>query len=453
MAARRAIRLACLALVACAAVPPPVVPAVTPGAPLLYLVIVDRFENGDPRNDRDVDPSAPGAYHGGDLRGLRGRLPELRRLGVDVLLLTPIVDNIDRPVMGGGFPDWGYHGYWAQDFGRVDEHLGSEADLVALVDEAHRLGMRVLLDVVLNHPGYGSRWERDPAWTRSTSRGDCGRTPETECLHGLPDFRTEDPRVANAILSWQLDWVRRSGADGVRLDAARHVGEDVIARFVAELRAIRPGALVLSEHWGTAPGSPEAARALGHADATFDFSFADAALAFATGRAGAAAFASYLERRGDAARFVTFLGTHDTPGFLHRAGGDRDALLLGLVAMSTVPGLPLLYYGDEIGRAGGEWPANRSDMPWADDDGVLRGKVEKLGAARRGLAGPIRILARDGALLVFARGEDAIVAINAGVGPASAALGPGWRERLGWGASIEGERLVVPARSAGIFKK
>jgi len=444
------IRLLPLALVACASIPRPIRAPLS--SPVIYLVIVDRFENGDPKNDRDADPAQPGAYHGGDLRGLRERLPELKALGVDVVLLTPIVDNIDAPVSGGGFPDWGYHGYWAQDFTRVDEHLGTDRDLVAVVDEAHGLGMRVVLDVVLNHPGYGSRWERDPAWTRSPARGDCGHTPETECLHGLPDFRTEDPRVADKLIEWQLDWIRRSGADGVRLDAARHVGDDVIARFVGELRKIRPDALVLSENWGTTPGSPAAARALARADAVFDFSFADAALAFAT-RGRAEDFAAYLERRGDAARFVPFLDTHDTPGFLHRAGGDRDALLLGLAALATVPGMPLLYYGDELARAGGEWPANRSDMPWADGDERMREKVKKLMSLRHLATGPIRILARTGGLVVFERGDGTVIGLNAGPGPASVPLAGKWHELLGWGATVANGTLMVPGRSAGLLLK
>ena len=111
-------------------------------------MIVDRFADGDPQNDVQVDRQAKGTFHGGDLAGLVEHLDEIAELGVNALWITPLVQNIDGFVTGAGFPDWGYHGYWADDFTRLDPRFGTEEQLARLVAECQRRGIRVLLDVV-----------------------------------------------------------------------------------------------------------------------------------------------------------------------------------------------------------------------------------------------------------------------------------------------------------------
>jgi len=128
----------------------------------VYYAMTDRFENGDPANDgsygRVADPAGVGTWHGGDFQGLTGRLDYLRDLGVDALWVSPIVEQVHGFVGGGNgdFQHHAYHGYWALDFTRIDGNWGSEADLQGLVDAAHARGIRVVVDVVLNHPGYAT---------------------------------------------------------------------------------------------------------------------------------------------------------------------------------------------------------------------------------------------------------------------------------------------------------
>ena len=129
---------------------------------VLYFVILDRFADGDLTTNREVDPSQPGYFHGGDLTGLIEHIDEIADLGVTALWVTPVVKNIDGFVTGAGFPDWGYHGYWADDFTRLDHRFGSEAELAALVTACHVRGIKVLLDVVYNHVGYDSHYVKDP---------------------------------------------------------------------------------------------------------------------------------------------------------------------------------------------------------------------------------------------------------------------------------------------------
>lgn len=128
----------------------------------VYYAMTDRFENGDAANDgsygRVADPAGVGTWHGGDFKGLTARLDHLQALGVDALWISPIVEQVHGFVGGGSgdFQHHAYHGYWALDFTRIDRSWGTEAELQALVDAAHVRGIRVLVDVVLNHPGYAT---------------------------------------------------------------------------------------------------------------------------------------------------------------------------------------------------------------------------------------------------------------------------------------------------------
>ncbi|HEV2846517.1 MAG TPA: alpha-amylase family glycosyl hydrolase, partial [Thermoanaerobaculia bacterium] len=196
---------------------------------VLYFVVVDRFADGDTRNNAGVDRNAKGTFHGGDLAGLRQQLDEIADLGATAIWITPVVKNIDGFVTGAGFPDWGYHGYWADDFYQTDPRFGSEADLKAFVDDAHARGMKVLLDVVYNHAGYESNYLKNPktrSWLRSEALGTCGKDDITSCVSGLPDFKTELPEVRDYLLEAHIALAGRVGLDGFRLDTVKHVTHD-----------------------------------------------------------------------------------------------------------------------------------------------------------------------------------------------------------------------------------
>jgi glycosidase len=149
-----------LALSGAAAVPPADYRARAPQDEVIYFVLPDRFENADPSNDRGgiagdrlktgYDPTAKGFYHGGDLKGLTKRLDYIQHLGATAIWLGPIFKN--KAVQGSpGHESAGYHGYWITDFTQVDPHLGSNADMTAFVDAAHARGMKVYMDIIINH--------------------------------------------------------------------------------------------------------------------------------------------------------------------------------------------------------------------------------------------------------------------------------------------------------------
>ena len=368
-----------------APVPSPAVPAVAaaPAPPLLtdwrdavlYFAVLDRFADGDPANDADVDVTKKGTFHGGDANGLVAHIDEIASLGVNALWVTPVVRNIPGFVTGAGFPDWAYHGYWADDFLSLDPRFGSEDDFRALVAACHARGIRVLLDVVYNHAGYESKYTKDPrtkTWFRTNEKGDCGTDDVTSCVAGLPDFRTEDPEVAKYLLDAQIGWAKRLGVDGFRLDTVKHVAHDFWTEHRRRTREeVGKGFFLLGEVWGGDPQVLDPWFERDEMDAGFDFAFQGNALAFVEGRGRTLAFDRYLKSREKVRSgylLAHFLSSHDVPGGLFALGGNVELFRLAAVLQMTTAGIPTIYYGEEVARAGGDWPENRSDMPWGAKD-------------------------------------------------------------------------------------
>jgi alpha-amylase len=453
----------------CATAPPEAAPAPVPAAPatisrapgaaaapvpkllddwrdaVLYFVILDRFADGDPGNDADVDVTKKGNFHGGDAKGLTAHLDEIASLGVNALWITPIVRNTPGFVTGAGFPDWAYHGYWADDFLSLDARFGTEDDFRALVTACHGRGIRVLLDVVYNHAGYESRYTKDPktkGWFRTNEKGDCGSDDVTSCVAGLPDFRTEDPEVARYLLDAQIAWAKRLGVDGFRLDTVKHVAHDFWTEHRKRTRdEVERGFFLLGEVWGGDAQVLDPWFERDEMDAGFDFGFQGNAVAFVEGRGRAVAFDRYLKSREKVRPgylLAHFLSSHDVPGGLFQLGGDVGLFRLAAVLQMTTAGIPTIYYGEEVARPGGDWPDNRSDMPWGSRDVLpgrglprneaLRADYTKLVAIRKAhLAlrrGSHEGLVTTGDGYVFLRRDAAskdavVVAVNRGAEPAS----------------------------------
>ncbi len=221
---------------------------------VVYLIMPDRFSNGDPTNDDPaiskglLDRGKSRYYHGGDLAGVRQRLPYLKALGITAIWLNPIYDNnnaLNRREMYDNQPITDYHGYGAVDFYAVDEHFGNLKDFRDLVDAAHAQGIKIILDMVANHTGPYHPWVKDsptPTWFHGTAENhlandwqtwtlaDPHGTPDTRrtTLDGwfvniLPDLNQDDPEVARYIIQNSLWWVAMSGMDGIRQDTWPYV--------------------------------------------------------------------------------------------------------------------------------------------------------------------------------------------------------------------------------------
>ncbi len=463
---------------------------------VLYFVVLDRFADGDAANNAKVDRANPGGFHGGDLAGLTAQLDEIADLGATAIWITPVVEQIAfcppaQPptgvtVPGGWFEHCGFHGYWANNFQRLDPQFGSEQDLRSLVDAAHARGIKVLLDVVYNHAGYDADYLNDPAtrgWFR-TKPVECSADDLLCQVGGLPDLRTELPEVQDYLLDAHLGLASRTGLDGFRLDTVKHVEHEFWQRHRRETRErVGPDFYLLGEVWGGSATVLDEYFENDEMNAGFDFTFKGSCESFVQGKGRTIAFAAYLEKRHkvrEGYQLAHYLSSHDEPMALHNLGGDLDAFRLCVALQMTSLGIPTIYYGEEVARQGSVWPLNRSDMPWGARD-VLPGKGQKRDEALRGYykrlieirrqnpalsRGAFRRLSSDGDLLVFERadaasGNTVVVAVNRGAAEATASVAApsGWSRALeslsGAELGVDGGMLtlVVPPRSAQVYVK
>ncbi len=381
---------------------------------VIYFVLTDRFHNGDPANDGadggragDAwDPNNPLGWHGGDFAGITEKVEQgyFSDLGVTTLWISPVVRQVPAitatsgPNTGRPFP--GYHGYWADRFEAVEPHFGTEAELGELVSAAHRHGLKVILDTVVNHAGYGSSLVGEhPSWFRTG--GACGGDDRTLCLAGLPDFRQDVPE-ARAFLDDQVrHWLVTSGADGMRMDTMKHVDDGYWVDFFA------PGGAGDPARWWTVGEvfSGDVAQVGRYASelgspSVFDFPLYSAVVAAVARGGPVAAVAEVFAqdfRHADSTRLTTFVDNHDVKRFVSEsleAGYDvmtaRERLDAAISLIFLARGIPSLYYGTEIGMPGGGDPfdfplgqSNREDMRFDEVAGSpLAARIGSLAAAR-----------------------------------------------------------------------
>lgn len=350
---------------------------------VVYFVLIDRFADGDSTNNRGVERSNPGGFHGGDLKGLTQHLDELADLGITALWINPVQKQIPQSFYASaaklGFPEFrhfGFHGYWIDDFTAMDPHFGTIEDLKKLVEEAHKRHIKVLLDVVYNHAGYGSSYELrrtsdGQSWLRS-GEGNCDVDPVTCRVGGLPDFRTELPEVREYLLNANIGLAKQAGVDGFRLDTFKHVETDFWLEHRRRTRTeLSKDFFLLAEYWGGTASSLDPFFEKDEIDAGFDFSFKGSCEAFANGRGRAVAYGAYLGSRHKVRKgylLAHYLSSHDEPMALYDLNNDKSRFRLCAAIQMTSIGLPVIYYGEEVARSGSEWPLNRTDMPWGDRD-------------------------------------------------------------------------------------
>jgi glycosidase len=484
---------------------------------VIYLLMPDRFANGDPANDDPArsrglhDRGRARYYHGGDLAGVRQRLPYLRELGVTAIWMNPLYDNNDslnRKETYDGQPITDYHGYGAVDFYAVDEHLGSLADLRALVDEAHRQGIRVILDMVANHTGPYHPWVTDaptPTWYHGTAGRHLANTWQTWTLADpysppamreatldgwfidiLPDLNQDDPEVARYVTQNTLWWAGVSGIDGIRQDTWPYVPRRFWRDWMAAVHREYPTLRVVGEVFDGDPtmvaffegGRTQFDGIDDGVDALFDFPlYYPIRSAFARGqsiREVAQMLArDRLYRRPSS--LVTFLGLHDVARFMNEPGATLQGLELAYTFLLTARGTPLIYYGDEIGLPGGTDPDNRRDFPggWpADprdafsaagrtpDERRLWSRVQALLRLRAGRVelrrGPTENLYVGDQLYVYRRGRT-VVALNNDTTAAEVRLAVPSLPADALGRcpaprrDSTGVTLVIPARTGCVF--
>jgi len=397
---------------------------------ILYNAFVDRFYDADTSNNRplnipEVLPQAD--YHGGDIKGVTAKIKDgyFSDLGVNTLWISPVVKNAE-----GAYGYWpepeskfsGYHGYWPISFTIIDDRYGSENDLHELVKVAHEHDMNVLLDFVANHvheqhPVYQANpeWATNlylPDGTLNTERWDEYRLTTWFDVF-LPSLDLSKPEVYEMLSDSAIYWIKKYKLDGFRHDATKHIPEvfwRALTRKLKELGAENDQQAVYQI--GETYGGPELISSYvgsGMLDAQFDFNVYDDALAvlirpdesFARLDAslhesmqyyGAHNLMGYITGNQDRGRFTSYAGgalmfdeDAKEAGWTRNIGvgdnrGYKTTEMLFAFNM-TIPGLPVIYYGDEIGMPGGNDPDSRRMMRFsglADDEREMINMVSKL---------------------------------------------------------------------------
>lgn len=350
---------------------------------VIYFMVTDRFFDGNESNNtasgaKTYGKDNAGLYHGGDFAGITQKLDYLEDLGINTIWITPIVENIPGvTVTDTGKEDVpynaAYHGYWASDFTKLNPTLGTEEEFQTLIDQAHNRGIRIMVDIVVNHAGYDTKFGD---MIRSEDDVVSG-SDQKDSLSDLPDFKTEDPAVSAQLVKWQTQWVKDFGIDYFRVDTVKHVENDTWAELKNALTEVDSDFKMIGEYAGGGYASNGNTLGTGEMDSDLDFDFNDQAANFVKGNISSVE--NFLASRNSALNntYMTgqFLGSHDEDGFKQKLldGGMKEdaATAASMVAASlqiTAKGQPVIYYGEEIGQTGlNNYPyqTNRYDFDWS----------------------------------------------------------------------------------------
>ena len=372
---------------------------------MMYLIMPDRFANGDPNNDdmpgmlEKADRTNPNGRHGGDIKGMADHLGYLQKLGVTTLWCTPLLEN--------NMPAQSYHGYATTDLYKVDPRFGTNESYRDMVILAHSRGIKVVMDIVFNHFGTNSYWMKDlpqkdwihewPEFTRSNFRGGVISDPyrsqydEKKMSDGwfdtsMADFNQKNPYVARYLIQNSIWWIEYAGLDGLRQDTYPYSDKDFMAEWLKQLRNEYPNLNVVGEAWINYPPqvsywmdnktNKDGYRSnLSH---VFDFPLMGAIQkAFTenegwdTGMARLYELLSQDFLYSDPTHLITFADNHDIER-MYPVLKTVDNVKMALAFLATTRGMPLIYYGTEAlsdrGTLQGD-PGKRKDFPggWPGD--------------------------------------------------------------------------------------
>ncbi len=434
---------------------------------IIYQVWVDRFFDGNPRNNPlgtkpwDAIPDR-NTYYGGDFEGLIMKLDSLIELGVKALYLSPL------------FQSNTYHKYDVVDYTKVEEIYGGKEGLRNLVDAAHEKGMKVILDAVFNHCSDQHPFFQDVRKHQERSRYSKWFTihkfpiedPLTDydsfggLIPSMPRFNTDHPEVIDYLVGIALHWTTELNLDGWRLDVADEVSHELWREFRKRLRKANPDLLIIGEIWN------QAGRWLlgDELDSITNYKYMNALREFAIGDIDANLFWEKM----DANRMlyktpvhnylVNLVGSHDTIRNRRYVKDERLHELMLLVTLS-LPGMPLIYYGDEIAMDGGEDPDNRRAMQWGQNE-AFRFRIAKMGHIRSRSEvlkkGDMEVHDGGPRVLVFSRrlrDQQLIAIANFDHQPTSPILFDTELSPLFGMASIEGKQVRLEGRSFVLLSK
>ena len=356
-------------------------------ADVLYLMMPDRFANGNPRNDafssmRDklVERSEPSMRHGGDLEGIRQHLDYFTQLGVTALWFTPVLEN-DRPADQGKYSS--YHGYATTNYYRVDPRFGTNEEYRQLVNECHQRGLKVVMDMIFNHcadthpwnldapskdwfnyPHYGlqTSYKLTPVLDPYASEVDKRETVDGWFVSCMPDLNQRNPHVIKYLIQNSMWWIETIGIDGIRMDTYPYADREAMAHWMKVLNDEYPNFNTVGETWVAEPAYTAAwqkdsklSKVNSYLKTVMDFSFFEKINSAKTeetdgfnqgyNRVYNSLVYDYLYT--DPSHVMAFIENHDTNRFLEN-GKDTTGLKQAYALLLTINRIPQLYYGSEV---------------------------------------------------------------------------------------------------------
>jgi glycosidase len=378
---------------------------------VLYLIMPDRFANGDPTNDQipmrtnyKVDRKNPNARHGGDIKGISDRLGYLSDLGVTAIWLNPVLEND----MEGG----SYHGYATTDYYRVDPRFGSNEEYAQLIEDAHKKGMKVVMDMIFNHCGSDHPWLTEvpsPDWFNNleeyvqtshmkemyfdpyASEYDKSRMVDGWFVPTMPDLNQRNRHVAKYLIQNSIWWIEYSGVDGIRQDTYPYADYNMMIDWCDAVYKEYPAYNIVGEAWlnnpiGTAFWQKDSKlnnRENTNLKSVMDFrfmglshtAFVEETTEWNGGLHGIYDHMTYDFIYPDIYNVLRFLDNHDTDRFLKKYPENLSGWKQAITFLLTMPGTPQIYYGTELLMNGnksrsdgdirrdvpGGWPGDKSD--------------------------------------------------------------------------------------------
>ncbi|WP_425392120.1 glycoside hydrolase family 13 protein [Ekhidna sp.] len=376
---------------------------------VIYLLMPDRFANGDPSNDtvkgmlEAADRSNPNGRHGGDIKGVSDNLDYIKDLGMTAVWLTPTFENDMMPSYGA------YHGYAATDLYKVDRRFGSNEEFKSFVEKCHSMDMKVIMDMIHNHVGDQHWWMKDlpsddwfhdrEEYGTTNFRGEVQSDPYASqydldklqkgwFVAEMPDLNQRNPILAKYLIQNSIWWIEYSGVDGIRMDTYVYPYKDYLADWVSEVMTSYPNFNIVGEAWvekvgheaywqEDKEGENDGYDSKLPSVTDFQIMFAlDQALTEDFGWKNGLSKLYYAISQdrlySGPMKNVVFIDNHDTERFFTKMGEDPDLFKMGYAYLMTIRGIPQVYYGIELMLAND--PVNgdgrkRADMigGWPED--------------------------------------------------------------------------------------
>jgi len=376
---------------------------------VMYLITPDRFVNGDPGNDEidglaeGVDRSFRGGRHGGDIRGIMNSLDYISDMGFTAIWLNPVLEN--------DMPEYSYHGYAATDFYKVDQRFGSNELYREMVSEAKKKGIKVIMDMIVNHSGSEHWFVKDlpmhdwlnfqdgfvqSSHRRNTvqdlyaSEYDQKKFSDGWFVETMPDLNQRNELLGDYLIQNAIWWIEYSGISGIRMDTYPYPDKDYMSRWTCAVMSEYPDFNIVGEEWTPNPAIVSYWQAGkenhdGYSSclpSLMDFPMQEAlakGLVEDEKQYGSGLIKTYEMLTNDflyadPEKLVIFPDNHDMDRFYTQVDNDMNLFKMGLAYMATMRGTPQIYYGTEVLMENNEAPGDhgiiRSEFPggWPDHE-------------------------------------------------------------------------------------